>query len=44
MYMPLPHAKHKVKYLNLWFHDDVYVIKSGVEYFSVPQKELYLIK
>jgi hypothetical protein len=44
VYMGLPHAKHEVKYLNLWFHDGAYVTERGVEYLYPPQKDIYLIR
>jgi len=44
MYMPLPHAKHEVSYLSLWFHDGAIVTERGVEYLTPPPTEIRLLK
>jgi hypothetical protein len=44
IYMPSPSTEHQDQYLFWWNHEQALVTESGVEYFSPPQKELYLIK
>jgi len=43
-YMPSPSSEDEDQYLFWWDHEQVIATESGVEYFSPPQKELYLIK
>lgn len=43
-YMPSPSSEGEDQYLFWWDHEQVIATESGVEYFSPPQKELYLIK
>ena len=44
IYMPSPSSKHEDQYLFWWNHEQALVTENGVEYFSPPQEELYLIK
>ncbi len=44
-YMPSPTSnKDEDQYLLFWDHEQAIATESGVEYFSPPQKELYLIR
>jgi hypothetical protein len=42
-YMPSPSSECEDQYLFWWDHEQAIATKSGVEYLSPPQKELYLI-
>lgn len=44
IYLPSPSSEYEDQYLFWWDHEQALVTESGVEYFSSPQKELYLIK
>jgi hypothetical protein len=43
-YVPSPSSEGKDQYLLWWDHESAIATESGVEYFSPPQKELYLIQ
>jgi hypothetical protein len=43
IYMPAPSSEHEDQYLFWWDHEQALVTENGVEYFSPPQEELYLI-
>jgi hypothetical protein len=42
--MPSPSSKDKDQYLFFWDHEQAVATENGVEYLSVPQKELLLIR
>ena len=44
IYMPWPSTEHEDQYLFWWDHEQALATERGVEYFSPPQEELYLIK
>jgi hypothetical protein len=44
IYMPWPSSEHEDQYLFWWDHEQALATESGVEYFSLPQEELYLIR
>jgi hypothetical protein len=44
IYMPWSSSEHEDQYLFWWDHEQALATESGVEYFSPPQEQLYLIK